>query len=93
MARVWQFSSILAWRIPWTGGTWLAAVQGVAGSWTQLNNERTKYSIFFFKLKYTADVGFASGSAGKGSACSVRDLGLIPGLGISPEEGKGYPLQ
>ena len=54
---------------------------------------KNKIQHFFFKLKYTADVGFAGGSAGKGSACNVRDLGLIPGLGISPEEGKGYPLQ
>ena len=27
------------------------------------------------------------------SACSVGDLGLIPGLGRSPGEGEGYPLQ
>ena len=33
------------------------------------------------------------GSAGKESTCSVGDLGLIPGLGRSPGEGKGYPLQ
>ena len=33
------------------------------------------------------------GSAGKESACSAGDLGLIPGLGRSPGEGKGYPLQ
>ena len=32
-------------------------------------------------------------SAGKESACSAGDLGSIPGLGISPGEGKGYPLQ
>ena len=32
------------------------------------------------------------GSAGKETACNVRDLGLIPGLGRSPGEGKGYPL-
>jgi len=32
-------------------------------------------------------------SAGKESACNVGDLGSIPGLGRSPEEGKGYPLQ
>ena len=30
---------------------------------------------------------------GKESACNVGDLGLIPGLGQSPGEGKGYPLQ
>ena len=33
------------------------------------------------------------GSAGKESACSVGDLGSIPGLGRSPGEGKGSPLQ
>ena len=38
-------------------------------------------------------LGFPGGSAGKESACSVGGLGLIPGLGRSPGEGNGYPLQ
>ena len=38
-------------------------------------------------------LGLPCGSAGKESACNVGDLGLIPGLGRSPEEGKGYLLQ
>ena len=33
------------------------------------------------------------GLAGKESACNAGDLGLIPGLGGSPGEGNGYPLQ
>ena len=33
------------------------------------------------------------GSAGEESACSTRDPGLSPGLGNSPGEGNGYPLQ
>ena len=33
------------------------------------------------------------GSAGKESACNVGDLGSIPGLGRSPGERNGYPLQ
>ena len=37
--------------------------------------------------------GFPCGSAGKESACNVGHLGLIPGLGRSPGEGKHYPLQ
>ena len=37
--------------------------------------------------------GFPGGSEGKASACNVGDLGLIPGLGRSPGEGKGYSLQ
>ena len=36
---------------------------------------------------------FPGGSDGKASACNVGDLGLIPGLGRSPEEGNGNPLQ
>ena len=38
-------------------------------------------------------LGRPCGSAGKESACNARDLGLIPGLGRPPGEGKGYPLQ
>ena len=38
-------------------------------------------------------MGFPGGSAGKESACNARDLSSIPGLGISPGEGKGYSLQ
>ena len=38
-------------------------------------------------------LGFPCGSAGKESACNAGHLGFIPGLEISPGEGKGYPLQ
>ena len=38
-------------------------------------------------------MGFPGDSAGKESACNAGDLGLIPGLGKSPGEGNGYPLQ
>ena len=40
-----------------------------------------------------AQMGFPGGSAGKESACNAGDLGSVPGLGRSPGEGKGYPLQ
>ena len=36
---------------------------------------------------------FSCDSAGKESACNVEDLGPIPGLGRSPGEENGYPLQ
>ena len=42
---------------------------------------------------YIVLMGFPGGSAGKESACNARDLSSIPGLGISPGEGKGYSLQ
>ena len=35
---------------------------------------------------------FPDSSVGKESTCNARDLGLIPGLGRSPEERKDYPL-
>ena len=37
--------------------------------------------------------GFPGGSVSKESACNAGDLGLIPVLGRSPGDGKGYPLQ
>ena len=37
-------------------------------------------------------MGFPCDSAAKGSTCTVGDLSLIPGLGRSPGEEKGYPL-
>ena len=39
------------------------------------------------------EVGFPGGSDSKESACNMGDLGLIPGLGRSPGEGHGNPLQ
>ena len=33
------------------------------------------------------------GSAAKEYACNIGDLDSIPGLGISPREGKDYPVQ
>ena len=38
-------------------------------------------------------MGFPSASDGKESACNAGDPGSIPGLGRSPAEGNGYPLQ
>ena len=39
----------------------------------------------------TIYTSFPSGSDGKESTYDVGDLGLIPGLGRSSGEGKGYP--
>ena len=49
--------------------------------------------VFFFFLLFFSFFGLSCGSAGKESACNAGDLGLIPGLGRSPGEAKGYPLQ
>ena len=41
---------------------------------------------------YSSIKGFPCDSAGKESACIAGELGSVPGLGMSPGEGKGYPL-
>ena len=38
-------------------------------------------------------MGFPNGSEGKESTCNSGDPGVIPGLGRSPGEGNGNPLQ
>ena len=48
-------------------------------------------SMYYWAVIITQ--GFPCGPAGKESACNAGDLGLISGLGRSPGEGKGYPLQ
>ena len=57
----------------------------------QMNPSLLKGKLFYICVcLYT---GFPDSSVGKESACNTGDLGSIPGLGISPREGKGYPLQ
>ena len=46
-----------------------------------------------FGLNITPSKGFPGGSVGKESACNVGEPGWIPGLGRSPGEGNGNPLQ
>ena len=45
------------------------------------------------KATHSSILGLPCGSAGKESARNAEDLGLIPGLGRSSGEGKGYSLQ
>ena len=60
--------------------------------------QETRFNSWVGKICWRRDglpasvfLGFPGGSAGKESPCYVGDLGLIPGLGRSPGEGKGYP--
>ena len=39
------YSSTLAWKIPWTGGAWWAAVSGVAQSRTRLKRLSSSSSM------------------------------------------------
>ena len=60
---------------------------------TQVNSWVGKIHWRRERLPTPVFLGFPCGPAGKESTCNVGDLGLIPGLGRSPREGKGYPLQ
>ena len=82
-------------------GVWRATVHGVAKSQRRLNdfhlqlvfkivNERNLQESYY-KEEKTNDMVY--GSDGKESACNAGDLGLISGLGRSPGEGHGNPLQ
>ena len=62
-----------------------------AGLWPlAISSTTLQAQLYFLENAY---LGFSCGSAGKESVCKVGDLGSIPGLGRSPGEGKGYPLQ
>ena len=50
-------------------------------------------STLIVRLLTYCIMGRPDGSAGRESTCNAGDLGWIPGLGRSPEEGKGYSLQ
>jgi len=58
---------------------------------------RLRYGILFtFLLHIPQEIKgliILSFSYSKASACNAADLGLIPGLGRSPGEGNGNPLQ
>ena len=49
--------------------------------------------MYVLNLAIFVPKGFPSSSADKESTCNAGDPGLIPGLGSSPGEGIGYPLQ
>ena len=79
---------------------WLWNPSGSAGKESTCNAGHPSSILGFRKIPWRRHrlptpvfLGFSGGSAGKESTCSVGFLGWIPGLGRSPGEGKGYPLQ
>ena len=73
---------------------WLVLVQSVQFSRSVMSDSLQPHGLAHqASLSITYSRSFPCGSAGKESACNAGDLGSIPGLGASPGEGKGYPLQ
>ena len=75
-------------------------VEMAANEWDVLDKEvipiqgGTKQDIVRFNhITQVGLWGFCGCSDGKESVCNARDLGSVAGLGRSPGEGNGYPLQ
>ena len=77
--RKWQPTLVL---LPGKSHVWRSPVN--YNPWGRKESDKTEWLHFHF---------LSGDSDGKDSACSARDLGLIPGWGRSSGEGNGYPLQ
>ena len=73
-------------NVPWEGGRTARLRITALVTWQSLRMIYTDSLPQLF-------LGLPESSAGKEPACNAGDSGSIPGLGRSPGEGKGYPLQ
>ena len=73
----------------------VTCLQQVAEPAFRLTYYDSKSSALFplYAIYLSIDKGFPGNSAAKESACSAGDPGSVPGLGRSPGEGNGCPLQ
>ena len=60
-----------------------------------MNISFQSFSAYVYMIRITLNIilGLPWWLSGKESACSAGDAGLIPGLGRSPGEGNGNPVQ
>jgi len=68
-------------------GAMSRGMQAASKNWKQQEN---KFPLEPLLCKV---ISFPGGSVGKESTCNAGDTGSIPGLGRSPGEGHGNPLQ
>ena len=85
------YSSILSWRILMDRGAWQATVH--EDHRESDVNEQLSTHINTYIYTYMYIMGFLCSLDSKESACKVGDLGLIPGLAVSPGERNGNPFQ
>ena len=98
-----EHSGLISFRIDWSD---LLAVQGdseessSASQFESINSSvlsllygPTLTWVYNYLKNHSFTMGFPGGSDGKVPACSAGDPGSIPGLGRSPGEGNGNPLQ
>ena len=85
---IWGWHRQARELVPW-------ALNSLQGQNSPALEPRSKAPFQRALIKYLlwTEKGFPCGSAAKEYACNAGDLGLIPGLGRTPGEGNGYPLQ
>ena len=76
-------SSILIWRISWT----------VYSPWGRKESDTTERLSLHMYIYYHLRKASLVAQLVKNPPANAGDLGSIPGLGRSPGEGKGHPLQ
>ena len=86
--RAWQPTPVLLPEESHGQMGWWATVYRVIKNWTQLKRFSTRSC-----LEFGVFLDFPGGSGIKESACNGGHPGSIPGLGRSPGEGNGNPLQ
>ena len=90
------YLSLINW-----GGTEYGFIILIGNPWDQMGFEvqnifdvkKARNTNALIRPLVGSKVGFPHSSVGKESACTAGDSGLVPGLGRSPGEGIGYPLQ
>ena len=83
-------------RVEWTGSKMCLSLAPYAlpppGHHSVICLEFKEWDFSFQKV-ISSKKSLSNGSDGKESACNAGDTSSIPGLGRSPSEGNGYPLQ
>ena len=104
--QVWSLSQENPWKRKWQPTpvflpgksheqrSFLGTVHGVAKNWTQLGNwaHNLKFTVQNQNCLHQPNSG-TNGKDPPTNTGDMRDMGSIPGLGRSHEEGHGNPLQ
>ena len=91
------FNSMFHFFLLWSGEINASPADLIGLLWASSKQTHMKYLCKLWGALHLLDVNvekcFPSGSVVKNPLANAGDAGLFPGVGRSPGEGKGYPLQ